>query len=368
MSLKQIFIALLAVAAVACADDDEQLPQVDADKVATQLKRKPFYDRNPESSAPTYTVSSAKHRLEFAGWGADDPTFTLDFPEEGDYRRVVLCYTMCSEGEGPADYDNTVMLYVRNKADGVWYEIARAMTPFGDEFDQSWSKSFYIDVTEYREMLKGSTEFKYYYSGFDATERRAHAFSVSFNGYVGDEEQEVLGAECVYDSSINPNTGYRSWAYGVAGHDIESEERLGQRTLTLPAGTGEVLLRVAITGHGHDMGDFPDIEGYVPENAAEFVFNKYFMTVNDVMQAAYAPIFYSNANNYYQSGTYMYDRANWAPGNPINTHYWSLNVGAAKGATMSIDIDLQPFVSTFDQPNAEGVANYIVTVYAFYLK
>lgn len=360
------FIVAMAVV-VACGDDDPT-PNSPAGKSIeiTQLSRTPFYGAyNPETQAPSIISDEVARRLEFSGWGNEDGSFTLTFPEKGEYRRVIMQYTMCCEGEGPADYDNVVLLYVRNKADGEWYECGRLFTPFGGMFDSSWERSYHLDVSEYASMLDGATEFRYYYGGFDATEERAHAFRLTFYCYEG--ENKCLGVESIYDSSLNPNTGYRSWAYGVAGYDIESDERLGKRTLHIPAGTREVLLRVAITGHGHDQGSFPDRAGYEVINAAEFDDNYYYFTLDGKMQQSAGHIFYSNANNYVQQGTYSYDRANWAPGNPANVQYWSIPYVTNEDATMSIDIDLERFVSSFDSPNAEGVANYIVSVYAFYM-
>ena len=91
---------------------------------------------------------------------------------------------------------------------------------------------------------------------------------------------------------------------------------------------------------------------------AEFVENSYTFRVDGVEQAAEGRIFYSNADNYVQMGTYNYDRANWAPGNPVNVQYW--RVLRTSNEALSIDIDLPRFESSFDSPNAEGVAQYIV--------
>ena len=357
-------LAAMVLAMAACSNNEGEGDGVDKTKLAVQDDaRKPFYSRNPVSKSPAYVVEDEERRLEFPGWGSPDPQFTLSFPEAKNYGRVILEYTMGSEGRGPADYDNLVLLYVKNKADGEWYELARVFTPFGGVFDSEWEKRFYLDITEYAPMLSADTEFKYYYQGFDATADKAHTMKIKVLCY-NEGEGGILGVERIYDSSLNPNNGYRGWAYGVAGYDIEAEERLGRRTINIPEGTTEVMLRVAITGHGHDMGSFPNRPDYVVLNAAEFDDNYYYIAVDGVKQEASGHIFYSNADNYIQMGTYNYDRANWAPGNPMNVHYWRLAPNAKR--EMIIDFDLEEFVSTFSEPNAEGVANYVVSVYAFY--
>lgn len=369
MVLRNIIATLAAVVVVvACGKDDPTPGNTPVGDVhIVESSRVPFYGSfNPETSAPSLVTDEVACRLEFAGWGVEDNSFTINFPEDKEYRRVIMRYTMCSEGKGPADYDNLVLLYVRNKESGEWYECARLFTPFGGMFDSTWERTYHLDVSEYASMFDGATEFRYYYGGFDATEERAHAFHLSFLGYEG--EDNVMAVESLYDSSLNPNTGYRSWAYGVEGHDIEASERLGERTMHIPAGTREVLLRVAITGHGHDKGVFPNREGYDVLNAAEFDDNYYYFTLDGRRQQSVGHIFYSNADNYLQQGTYNYDRANWAPGNPANIQYWTMPYVATSDAELSFDIDLEQFISSFDVPNAEGVANYVVSVYAFYCK
>lgn len=362
---KVLIYTLLCFALLSCSNGDEsgatggEDTLVDRTALVEDASRKPFYKFNPVSSAPSAEVESEECRLEFGGWGAELPSFTLNFPE-GSSKRVILEYTMGSFGSGPADYDYTTMIFIKDKAEGRWHEIVRAFTPFGGLFDASWEKSFYIDVTEFGALLQGDVEFAYYYGGFDATEERAHSFKLRFLLYEGEPDRELVGIVPLYDSFNTGNSGYRGWAYGVAGHDIEAAERLGQRTVAIPNDVTSMELRLSITGHGHDQGRFPDRPDYVPYNMAEFDANSYTFIVDGYEQTAVGSIFYSNADNYLQQGTYNYDRANWAPGNPANVQYWSVDMAAVNDGAMTIDIDLPRFESTFDAPNAEGVAQYIV--------
>lgn len=347
--------ALLLATACGESGGDSGLA-IDPAEVATQIERKPFYERNPQSSAPSYEVVSDKFRLEHTGLGDRYGTFTLDFPEES-CKRVILEYTMGCEGKRPADYDNTTIFFVKNKATNEWHEIVRAFTPFGGMFDSDWSKKFYIDVTEFQSLLQGNTEFRYFYGGFDATEDMAHAVTLKFIHYKGIPERKLLAVKNIYDSATTDNCGNRAWVYGIESLDIEAEERLGTRSVTIPKGTKSIELRLSITGHGHDQGTFPDL-GTTAVNAAEFDENIYTITINGTQQSQQGRIFYSNANNYVQKGTYYFDRANWAPGNPANIHYWTIEQTTGE---LTIDIDLQRFVSEFSSPSEnDGVARYIV--------
>ena len=185
----------------------------------------------------------------------------------------------------------------------------------------------------------------------------AHATTLKFILYKGEPERKLIAVKNIYDSATTDNCGNRAWVYGIESHDIEAEERLGRRRVTIPTGTKSIELRLSITGHGHDQGTFPDL-GTTAVNAAEFDENIYTISINGTKQSAQGRIFYSNANNYVQMGTYNYDRANWAPGNPVNVQYW--RVLRTSNEALSIDIDLPRFESSFDSPNAEGVAQYIV--------
>ena len=351
----------------ACSEnggDNTPAPSVDATAVATQIERKPFYERNPQSSAPSYEVTSEKIRLEHTGWGDNYGTFTLSFPTE-ECKRVILEYTMGCEGKRPADYDNTTIFFVKDKATGEWHEIVRAFTPFGGSFSSDWERKFYLDITEFQTLLQGETEFRYYYGGFDARDDMAHAVTLRFIHYKGQPERTLIAVKNLYDSATSDNCGNRAGVYGIESHDIEAEERLGERSISIPKGTKSVELRLSITGHGHDQGTFPTL-GTTAVNAAEFDENTYTIRINGTEQSQQGRVFYSNANNYAQMGTYNYDRANWAPGNPANIHYW--DIAQTKGR-LTLDIDLLPFISQFSTHNEnEGVARYVVQADLFFYR
>ena len=271
-------------------------------------------------------------KLHFFGWGEEqDFSFNLTFPKDKEYERVIIAYTMTSFFEGPASYDNTTMLFVRNKTDGQWYELTRAFTPYGNAFN---------------------------------TPTRSHSVRLDFNLYEGKPSKKVVWTSKVYDSSRDGNSGYRGWSYGVKGHDIEDASRLGKREFTLPQEVKSLLMKVAVSGHGHDQGRFIERTGYVTRNAAEFDENTYTIVINGVTQKKTGRIFYSNKDNYPQAGTYLYDRANWAPGNPLNVHYWTITPPESS-RRLSLDLNLEKFESQFTDPKAEGCAQYIVEVDLF---
>lgn len=356
----------------ACGNDEEPKqtpPPAPSYTIESKMVvRKAFHHpNNPEKRTPALQVSSEAHKLEFYGWSEEnDKRFVMQLPEDtSPYNRVMVEYTMGGWEQGPADYDNTTIFFIKNKIDGERYEFLRAFTPFGGSFDSSWSRTYYIDVTEFLPMLSGETEFFIYYGGFDATAKRAHTAQITINYYEGEREKEVIFMKNLYDSSHTSNTGYRSWAYGLPEHEIEAEERLGLRTVALPEEVKSLMMRVAISGHGHDQGTFLDRTNYQTRNAAEFDENYYTILLDDEVQPRKGHIFYSNADTYAQAGTYRYDRANWGPGLPLNTHYWQITFENGHRGELTIDLDLERFLSAESEPNGEATAKYVVQVALF---
>lgn len=327
----------------------------------TQLARPAWYDTYPGGITGNKTsVSSDAIKLEFYGWGeSTDKKFTLNFPSNSSvYNRAILKYRMGAWNQGPSSYDNVTMIMVKH--DNEWYELVRAFTPYGNSFGSNWERYYYFDVTEYLPMLQGATDFKVYYGGFDATATRAHTVTLTFDLYEGTSTRSPMYFAKVYDSSRDGNSGYRAFTYGVANNDIEAEGRLCSKSFQIPEGVDELEMRVAISGHGHDQGTFPDRPG-VRGNCAEFVSNTFNIKVNGVVNSTAGNIWTTCGNNYSQAGTCYYDRANWCPGNPLMTQYWQFADSHA-GKTLTVDFDLPSFISTKTAVNAEGAAQYIVEV------
>lgn len=197
--------------------------------------------------------------------------------------------------------------------------------------------------------------------GFDATETRAHTMTVSFDLFEGQATRTPVYRAKVYDSNLNGNSGYRCYSYGVAGADIEDQERLGLRSFSIPTTVDELELRVAISGHGHDQGTFTDRSSYQTKNAAEFDENYYTLKINGEPLENKGEIYISCSDNYSQAGTCYYARANWCPGNPLLTQYWNL-YNIPESRELTIDLDLEAFESEFDYVKTEGVAQYMITV------
>lgn len=335
-----------------------------------------------------FTVTQAEPvRLHFYGWGLnEDSIFTVSFPDDTEkYGRAVLTYTMGAWNTKPGEWDILTLIRIKDKATGEWYEFTKAITPYGNSFNSSWSKTFYVDITEFLPMLKGETEFCVYYPGWDATDTRAHTFQLTFSFYEGANRYGTpCGHQKIYDSFTQDTitNGYRAWPYGVTDatgeHDwsIEAQDRLGNRTVNIPAGTKKAIFRVSITGHGQDAyagkGYFPNRDNTKAESCAEFDYNHYTIFLNGEELAQQGYIWElndkKNFHNYYQAGTYSYSRGGWGPGKMCNIQHWQLDRIPEEGETITLNFDLEEYVSPNKKPNAEYVACYYVMVDAFFFK
>lgn len=329
-------------------------------------------DNEEDLSQAAFTTQTDLIPLHFFGWNAEeDYCFSVQFPASTEqYGRAILGYTMCGWNQGPSDWDMTTMIKIEDKQTGEWYEFTRCITPYGGSFTKGWQKTFYIDITEFLPLMRGETRFRIFYCGWDATENRSHAVVMNYYFFEGPSPYgKPTFHKKIYDSTLNGNTGYRSWAYGVEGHSIEDAERLGERTITIPAGTDQAVLRICMTGHGQDkltghQGKYPDREGYKPNNSAEFDENWYFITLNGQRLEQRGSIWELNTrasgNQYSQAGTCWYNRCGWGPGKPCNVHHWLLKNIPAEGETITIDLDLDRYISTNTTPKAESVAQFYI--------
>lgn len=387
--MKKLFFILAAVCLiVACSKDDDNTGGTDSGKTEdpvtpvveetcrlTQLDSlgwKWEQDAPSDLSSAAYKVSTDKIPLHFFGWSQDeDSVFTVKFPDNTDnYGRAVVAYKMCSVKQGPAAWDMTTQIMIQDPDTQEWYEFTRCITPYGNSFDSSWEKTFYIDVTEFLPLLKNNAKFKIFYCGWDATATRQHACQLTYYLFEGDKKYGTpTFHQKVYDSTLNGNSGYRSWAYGVEGYSIEEDGRLDERTITIPAGTKTAVFRVCFTGHGQDAntgheGTFPDRKGYSVNNPAEFDLNHITFVLNgdSLKQKGFLYELNGGSNSYYQAGTYSYARCNWGPGKPCNVEHWILKDIPEGGETIKLDLDLDRYISKQEKPNAESVAQFYVEV------
>lgn len=215
------------------------------------------------------------------------------------------------------------------------FELGRFISPYAKTFPKTFQYEYIFDVTDYKQFLHDSTELRIFYSGY------SYGFTATWEFiYIeGKPAQEVIDIVNIY------NGGFQ---YG-ANPSIEAA--LSEKSFTVPAGTKSVKARILITGHGGESN----------ENCAEFCSKNYFLKLNGT-QIARQLIWKDDCGSNpitAQPGTWVYNRANWCPGEAVRRFEYPLNVAA--GSSNTIDMDIEEFF-------ANGFASYKIALQLIYYK
>jgi hypothetical protein len=214
-------------------------------------------------------------------------------------------------------------------------EIGRFISPYAKTFPKSFKYQYLFDVTEYESLLKDSVEIRIKYEGY------SYGFTASIDFYCieGMPIRNISKVENVYSG------GY---AYGRSNNPIENF--LKPYTFTVPNGIQSVRARVYISGHGAEQN----------ENCAEFCAKNYYLKLDNKLIAQKLVWKNDCGSNAIinQPGTWIYNRANWCPGEKVPVYDYLLQVNP--GSTHTIDLDMEPFV-------ANGDALYNIALQLFYV-
>lgn len=215
-------------------------------------------------------------------------------------------------------------------------ELGRAITPYGgymagsqQGFNNNWRHIFTYDVTAYQHLLRDSVEFRVFYGGWSS----GFSVTLDFEMIEGTPPMNVLRVNRIYDSGPG--------GFGYPNSNTFETASVPAKNIDLLSGTQGAIGRMFVTGHGQ-TGEFtPGIN--------------YFLKVNGTTMGQ-QEIWKNNCGMnaiYPQGGTWVYDRANWCPGEavPIWDHDVSANITG--GQTNVVNVDF----TAFNPPNA---ASYIL--------
>lgn len=290
-------------------------------------------------AAPGDTTWVQAHDNVWLDWYNNFDT-TITFPDGSEsYRRIYMVFTLgkyvcpgsptyCS------DWDYTVQNFLMTPG-GDTIELGRLITPYakGPAMPASWKRDYVFDVTDYYPLLKNENSLRIHYSGYSG----GFTANIRFAFVEGQRDRDVKGIT---------NLWMGSWAYGKASDPINNH--LPVYSATVPAGTVSEALHLNLTGHGAD-----------PNYCSEFC-SKYYRFYHNGAMVAQHDIWRDDCgvNELYpQSGTWIYDRANWCPGNLVKTLIHQVPVTA--GATDSVRLSFQDYTS-------DGSASYTVSALLLY--
>ncbi len=260
----------------------------------------------------------------------------VQFPDGTvDYQRVFMTLRLgkyvCPPQESYCgDWDYTVQTFLMTPQ-GDTVELGRLITPYANagfpRTPWSWKKPYVFDVTDFASLLKDSAWVRIHYSGYSG----GFTADLRFCFIEGLPHRPVLAMDRIW---------HGAFPYGGT---TPIEDHLPERIFTPPPATVQTLMRWQITGHGADnMG------------CAEFCSKAYTLSLNQnflVKKDIWRDDCGSNAL-YPQSGTWIYNRANWCPGalvEPIE------HIIAPAPAGQSCTLGIQ-----FDPHQSSASASYIM--------
>jgi hypothetical protein len=252
---------------------------------------------------------------------------SVSFPTTGTYRNIYMVFELgkyvCPGSPSYCgDWDYTVQNFLMTPG-GDTLELGRFITPYANagapRTPWSWKQHYIYDVTDYAAQLNGSATIRLHYSGYSG----GFTGNIRFAFVEGTPDRDVTGFTRLW---------HGSWSYGGAT-DISTH--FMDINNTAPAGTASADLKFNITGHGSDGN-----------GCCEFYNSNYNVRYNGSTIETKA-IWRDDCgiNELYpQSGTWVYDRANWCPGAIVNSNFHSLP-GVVTGTNFNVGLIFDPYTS-----------------------
>lgn len=189
------------------------------------------------------------------------------------------------------------------------YELARFITPYGIGLtldDDGWTWIF--DVSDFAHLLRDSVELQ------------------------AGNWQELLDMKFAFISGTPPRDVLRMDAFWKGQQNLASfDENITDHLFTPEDGEEMFKLRTRASGHGFGSGN----------NCGEFCYNTHSVEVNGALQWSWE-VMRECADNplYPQGGTWIYDRAGWCPGAPVDTKEFELTALVDGQDEFAVDYDI----------------------------
>ncbi len=195
------------------------------------------------------------------------------------------------------------------------YEIGRYITPYGNGLNLGDGFVWTFDVTDYRTLLADSVRL------------------VSINSQeLVDIEFEMIAGVPPRDPIAVENLWVGAPAYGTS---TPIENFLAPREVKIRPDAANVRLKMRSTGHGFGG----------TENCAEFCPKEHSILVDGTER--FKRILWKDDCGlnpvYPQGGTWVYNRANWCPGDAVPTYDFELTPYVTPGGSATLDYNVQPY-------------------------
>jgi hypothetical protein len=216
-------------------------------------------------------------------------------------------------------------------------EIARLITPYGNNLSSTWKRPYKLDVTDYWPILQDSVEVRVVYEGWS-------------DGFTVTLDFEMIEGTPPREAYQVVNLWNGGFPYGDPNNSIENY--LNPRTITVDTAAAAVRLRILQTGHGFGGN----------QNCAEFCPKSNYIKVNNT-QVFSNLVWRDNCGEnplYPQPGTWLYDRANWCPGDIVWPYVHEMTPHMQAGQSYTIDMDMEPFTNVNNNSCSYGIGSHLV--------
>lgn len=268
-------------------------------------------------------------------YGNFDTTAVL--PAAGKrYRKIRMHYILGRYNCAPGDqycgsWDYTTLVYAK-PANADTVELARIITPYATDWNINRKHDYVVDVTDYAPILQGNLGMQYQYEGYSW----GFTLTLKIEFIEGIPPMDAIAAKNVYD-------GY--FAYGKTSDPIESH--LTPKNFQYSAPAANAYLKNIISGHGMDN-----------TGCGEFC-SKYYQQMVNGSLLEQKQLWKSDCglNDVYpQTGTWVFDRANWCPGEEVYPIYHDISGVTNPGTPFEVNMDFEAYTS----PNQSNTGGYNV--------
>ncbi len=223
------------------------------------------------------------------------------------------------------------------------YEIARAITPFGQ------GVVLWFDVSDYRPLLHDSVNLYSVACGY------SNGWDVTTDFYF------IEGIPPMHPYKIT-NLWNGTWQYGNTGNPIDSH----LQPITLIVDSQSVYDKIRLITTGHGFGCLPN------QNVAEFYNVQHMLNVNgnNLGQRLWRndcvsnPLYPQGAPGF--TSTWFYNRANWCPGSYVTPHDYNVTSLVGANDSLTVDYNMAAYTVTGVPSGAYAPEYYVQSHAIFY--
>ena len=279
-------------------------------------------DTNPENDELTETIEPTlnyfvfdQKRHNYGGYGQTQFQ-TLYMPEDlTAYSEIYLHLDLECPTSGCDPWDQPAKMSILK--DEVLYELARYITPYGTACG-----GWVYDLSDFRSLLVDKVDWVSYIQVWGAS------------GWLLTAQLEFVEGVPEYPySKVNCLWAEDNWVYG----DPDISYDFPEKVISVLENTDAAKVRMTTTGHGQgntdNAAEFSEFTHHIHIGGEE-TFAQH-LWKDDCDQNSCSP----------QSGTYLYSRAGWCPGQDVQPWEWDLDGQFTPGSDIAIDYVLADYTN-----------------------